>query len=273
MIRNVMASAVAGLVLMAWGGVASAAPVDDLLDALDVPELVGIMRQEGLEYGVELADDMIAGGSTEGWEATVERIYDEDRMYETVRATFAEEFGEADATPLIAFFDTGAGQQIVRLELSARNAMRDQEVEDAARAAFRDVEDVQSDTLESITDFVATNDLIEANLVGSLNANFMFYLGLVDGGGLEMSEADILTEVWSSEDETRTDTREWVYAFLLMAYRPLPEGVIDDYTELSKTDPGRALNRALFAGFNKMYDDISYALGLAVARQMQVQEL
>jgi hypothetical protein len=42
---------------------------------------------------------------------------------------------------------------------------------------------------------------------------------------------------------------------------------------LSRTDAGRALNRALFAGFNKMYDDISYALGMAVAREMQVQEL
>ena len=41
----------------------------------------------------------------------------------------------------------------------------------------------------------------------------------------------------------------------------------------SQTDPGRALNRALFAGFNKMYDDISYARGMAVAREMQVQEL
>jgi len=88
-----------------------------------------------------------------------------------------------------------------------------------------------------------------------------------------MSERDILAEVWSSEEETRVDTREWVYAFLLMAYRPLEDGVVEEYTDLSRTAPGRALNRALFAGFNTMYDDISYALGMAVAREMQVQEL
>ncbi|HKK96839.1 MAG TPA: hypothetical protein VJ928_01570, partial [Marivita sp.] len=181
--------------------------------------------------------------------------------------------GDADFAPLLEFFTSETGQQIVSLELSARTAMRDEEIEDAARAAFRDLEGTESETLATISDFVETNDLVEANLVGSLNANFMFYLGLVDGGGLEMTEQDILTEVWSSEEETRADTREWVYAFLLMAYRPLEDGVVEDYTELSRTDPGRALNRALFAGFNKMYDDISYALGLAVARQMQVQEL
>jgi hypothetical protein len=253
--------------------VAHAAEVDDLLDAMGVPQIVEIMRAEGLEYGETLAADMVPGGSTEGWRATVDRIYDEARMLETVRAVFTQEFGTADLEPLITFFDSETGQQIVSLELSARTAMREQEIEDAARAAFRDLEGTDSETLATISEFVDTNDLVEANLVGSLNANYMFYLGLVDGGGLQMSEQDILTEVWSSEEETRADTREWVYAFLLMAYRPLADGVVQDYTNLSKTEPGRALNRALFAGFNEMYDDISYALGMAIARQMQVQEL
>lgn len=271
--RNMIATALAGASFAFAALPAQAQTADDLLDALGVPEIVEIMRAEGLEYGETLASDMLPGGSTGGWEDTIERIYDEARMLETVRGVFTQEFGDADLAPLLEFFTSETGQQIVSLELSARTAMRDEEIEDAARAAFRDLEGTESETLATISDFVETNDLVEANLVGSLNANFMFYLGLVDGGGLEMTEQDILTEVWSSEEETRSDTREWVYAFLLMAYRPLEDGVVEDYTELSRTDPGRALNRALFAGFNKMYDDISYALGLAVARQMQVQEL
>lgn len=251
----------------------SAASVNDLLDALGVPEIIEIMRAEGLEYGDTLARDMIPSGGSDSWDATVERIYDEARMLETVRGTFTTSFGDADLAPLLAFFDSETGQQVVELELSAREAMRVQEIEDAARATFRDLEGTDSPTLATIAEFVAVNDLVEANLVGALNANYQFYLGMVDGGALDMSEADILTEVWSSEEETRTDTREWVYSFLLMAYRPLEDGVVTDYIALSQTEPGRALNRALFAGFNTMYDDISYALGLAVARQMQVQEL
>ena len=273
MMRNLKAAAVTGLVWAAWFAPAQADEVDDLLDALGVPQIIEIMRAEGLDYGETLAAEMVPGGRTSGWDATVERIYDEARMLETVRATFGQEFGTADLEPLLTFFSSETGQQMVGLEISARTAMREQEIEDAARAAFRDLDGTDSETLATISDFVEANDLVEANLVGALNANYMFYLGLVDGGALTMSEQDILTEVWSSEDETRTDTREWVYAFLLMAYRPLPDGVVEDYTELSKTDPGRSLNRALFAGFNKMYDDISYALGMAVARQMQVQEL
>lgn len=273
MFGAMMKTAATGAALLAWSLPVWASPTTDLLNALGVPQIVSIMREEGIEYGDTLAADMIPGGGTEGWSATVARIYDEDRMLATVQEVFAAEFGDADPSSLLEFFTSETGQQIVSLELSARNAMREGEIEDAARAAFTDLDGTSSEPLAAISEFVAANDLVEANLVGALNANYMFYLGLVDGGALRMSESEILTEVWSTEEETRAETREWVYAFLLMAYRPLEDGVVEDYTTLSRTEPGRALNRALFAGFNRMYDDISYALGMAVAREMQVQEL
>lgn len=273
MVGAIVRAAATGAALIAWSLPTWASPTNDLLKALGVPQIIEIMRDEGIEYGDTLAADMIPGGGTENWSSTVARIYDEDRMLATVEEVFSAEFGDTDPAALLEFFESETGQQIVSLELSARNAMREDEIEDAARAAFNDLDGTTSGPLAAISEFVATNDLVEANLVGALNANYMFYLGLVDGGALRMSESEILTEVWSSEEETRADTREWVYAFLLMAYRPLADGVVEEYTELSRTDAGRALNRALFAGFNRMYDDISYALGMAVARQMQVQEL
>lgn len=273
MIGAMLRTAATGAAVIVWSLPAWATPTNDLLNALGVPQIVEIMREEGVEYGETLAVDMVPGGGTEGWTSTVDRIYDTERMLATVQEVFTDEFGDADVQTLLEFFTSETGQQIVSLELSARDAMREKEIEDAARAAFNDLDGTASEALSTISAFVNTNDLIEANLVGALNANYMFYLGLVDGGALRMSESEILTEVWSSEEETRADTREWVYAFLLMVYRPLADGVVEDYTELSATDAGRALNRALFAGFNKMYDDISYALGMATAREMQVQEL
>ena len=117
------------------------------------------------------------------------------------------------------------------------------------------------------------NDLIEANVAGALNASYRFYAGLVEGGAIEMTESEILADVWSQEEETRTDTTEWLYGFLLMAYQPLDADQMDAYVALSASPEGRALNRALFDAFNKMYDDISYGLGLAVAQQMRGQDL
>ena len=110
-------------------------------------------------------------------------------------------------------------------------------------------------------------------MVGAMNASMQFYGGLVDGGALELSQDEILRDVWEQEEETRTDTREWVHGFLLMAYGPLEDSTLKTYTALSETPAGEAMNRALFAGFDRMYGDISYALGRAAARQMQTQDL
>lgn len=262
----------------AVGGGAAAAPIDDLIDAMGLPEIVEIMRDEGVTQGETLARDMLPGGPDAAWRATVDRIYDPVRMTATVRDGMEQGLDDVDLAPLLAFFTSPSGRDLVQMEISARRAMVDPEVEDSARAAYRAAEaedqgDDKAARLDLLGRFVEVNDLVEANVVGALNASIQFYNGLADGGALDLSEQDILTEVWQQEAETRDDTREWLFAFLMMAYGPLPEETVADYVALSSTDEGKALNRALFAGFNQMYDGISYALGLAVARDMAAQEL
>lgn len=258
----------------AWPATADPArPADALLDRLGLPEIVQIMREEGMGYGSEMARDLIPGGATPGWQASVARIYDTDAMEEVVRAEFQESFGETNATPLLKFFGSKTGERVVEVELSARRAMIDDGVESAARDVFRGLDGSSDERLGLVTDFVQANDLVEANVTGALNASYQFYAGLVDGGALEMTEREILDEVWSQEPETRADSREWLYAYLLMAYGPLSDDDLEAYVELSSSPEGKAMNRALFAGFNAMYDNISYALGLAAAKQMQGQDL
>ncbi|KNG95246.1 DUF2059 domain-containing protein [Pseudaestuariivita atlantica] len=246
---------------------------DRLLDAMGVDGIVAIMRDEGLAYGDELAAQMVPGGPDESWRAAVARIYDTDRMTQTVRVNFAEAIDGTDITPLIDFFESPGGRQLISLELSARAAMMDEAVEEAAKDAFHAAEENPDDRFRQITEFVEVNDLVDSNVVGALNSNIVFYQGLVDGGALDLGDEDILRDVWEQEEETRSDTREWVYGFLLLAYKPVEDDVLQDYIDLSATKAGMALNRALFAGFDAMYSDISYALGRAIAREMQVQDL
>jgi len=250
-----------------------AAPEDDLIEALGVPQMVQIMREEGQGYGADLGRDMLPGGSDAAWEAVVDRIYDTDAMLETVRAGFAEEIEGTDLDPLLDYFTSDAGARIVGLEISAREAMVSEDVEEAARDAYRMAAAEEDPSLEPLEALIEANDLVEANVVGALNASFAFYKGLADGGGLEMSEAEMLSDVWGQEDETRADTREWLFAYMMLAYGPLGEEALADYVALSETTEGQALNRALFAGFNDMYDKLSYALGLALSQQMQGQDL
>ena len=245
---------------------------DAMLDALGMPEIVRIMRDEGIAYGGEMALDLVPGGNTAAWQRAVSDIYDVEAMDAMIRDSFEKSFTVTNADPLIDFFE-GPGAEIVQLELSARRAMIDDRVETAAREAFRDSDGTREPRLELLERYVDSNDLIESNVVGALNASYQFYLGLVDGGAFEMSENEIVSEVWAQEDETRNDTREWLFAFLLLAYEPVDNALLQDFVDLSDTPEGQVMNRALITACNAMDDDLSYALGVAAAQQLQFQEL
>lgn len=273
-VGHLRATAVGALGLtLAWSGPSQAEPVDDLFEALRLPEMIGVMREEGIAYGDELGQDLMVGGPSARWSALLDEVYDTEKMETLVRDEFAESLGETDLDPLLTFFQGETGQRIVGLELEARRAMIDDDVEQAARDSYRATQVDEDPRLDQIGRFISVNDLLEANVAGALNASFQFYSGLVDGGAMQMSEGDILSDVWAQEEETRFDTEEWLNAFLLMAYDPLDDETLDAYIDLSASDDGAALNRALFAAFNEMYDDVSYALGLVAAQQMQGQDL
>lgn len=243
------------------------------MDTIGVPDMIEIMRDEGLSYGAELADQMVPGGSNSSWISTVNRIYDAEKMQATVAQAFYTVLADVDLAPLSSYFNSDDGQTVIGLELSARRAMADEAVEQSARDAYKSLIGSESTRLEAIDVFIERQNLIEANVEGALNANFMFYKGLVDGEAIKLSEQDILAEVWGQEGETRSDTTEWLFGYLLMAYGPLSDAQLAEYDTLYNTDEGRALNRALFNGFNTMYDSISYGLGLAIAHQMAGEDL
>ncbi|MCA1777118.1 MAG: hypothetical protein LC676_16345 [Loktanella sp.] len=100
-------------------------------------------------------------------------------------------------------------------------------------------------------------------------------IGPVDGGGFPqgLGEEDVLADVWNQEPEIRSNTREWMSSFLLMAYAPLSDEELDDYIAFSQTDAGQDLNRLLFGGFDPLFVDISRELGLASSRYMQGADL
>ena len=246
---------------------------DKLLTTLGMERMIELMRMEGRAYAIELGNEMLPGGYNDNWGTVVARIYDKEAMETSVRRGFANALDGVDLTPLEQFFETPEGATIVNLELSAREAMMDSEIEEAAKEKARAYELAGDDAFVLVDEFVKAGDLLEANVVGALNSNMQFYQGLVDGGAFKLSEDQILADVWSQEDETRAETRDWLYGFLIMAYMPLEPGQLEAYTELSKTQAGAAMNAALFEGFDGMYADISYTLGLAAARAMQIEEI
>ncbi|MEY1555918.1 hypothetical protein AB3Y40_09815 [Yoonia sp. R2331] len=251
------------------------AKVEALFDALGLPEMMQIMREEGVNYGAEIGEDLFDGRASVEWTNIVSGIYDADAMQTVVLEGLTTALEGDDVDAMIAFFSGEPGQTIIGLELSARRALLDETVEEAAKEVATEAMLDNTDRYQKVRSFIEINDLVETNVVGAMNSNYAFYTGLMDGGALpqELTEDQVLNDVWSQEPEIRVNTTEWVYSFLMLAYQPLSDADLDAYIAFSETEAGQDLNAAMFAAFDGMFEDISRALGLGSAQFMTGQDI
>ncbi|WP_370401383.1 hypothetical protein [Sulfitobacter sp. JB4-11] len=261
------------LLMMLAAPVLADARMTVLVDVLKLREAAEILRIEGVETADELDLEMLDGQGGASWQIQVDAIYDTDRMVETVRAALERELQGDLLEEVIRFYSENPGARIVTLENTARDAIRDPAVEEAARARFAELDGSDDPRLGLIAELVASGDMVDRNVTNAMNANVQFLRGLVDGDAAEMTEEDMLSSVSGDLDEMTDDTRSWLFGYMLLAYSPLETSEIEDYLAFSRTPAGEALNRALFDGFGRSYEDISYALGRAVALNMLAEEL
>lgn len=243
---------------------ATESELDRLFEAMGIPELITLMGEEGRQQAGDIETDMLGGRGGASWQDAVERIYDEARMAEVFRGDFDAILSEFDIAPLLGFYSTETGEQIVTLELAAREAFLDPAIEAAAEEAVREMRLDDPARADLLAEFVARNNLVDLNVMGGLNSSLAFYEGLT-AGGFDMSQAEIMEEVWAQEPFIRDDTDTWIHAYLGLAYDPLTDAELLEYTELTQTEAGRALNRALFEGFDRVFVEISRDLGVTAA--------
>ena len=259
---------------VAMGQAATPDPADTLFDALQLADIIAIMREEGVDYGQDIDTDLLSSRGGAGWADTVDDIYDVDAMTDLVKRELAANLDGDSVDPAIAFFEGTLGQQIISLEVSARRALLDEALDEAAKDAATIAMADRTDRFVQLETFVTVNDLIETNVVGALNANYAFMTGLESGlMSQTATEEEILSDVWQQEPDIRRNTTEWVYSFLNMAYQPLDDAELDAYIAFSDTEAGQALNAAMFAAFDAMFTDISAQLGRESAVVLSGQDI
>ena len=248
----------------------------ELFQHMGLYDILEIMTIEGLQAAPDLEADLFAGQGGSAWMATAAQIYSVDKMI----ARFEASVPMAALTPdvlaeLVTFFDSDLGKRIAAGEVAARRAFLDPEVQDAAGDLAQDRAAAGDPRLELLTQFIAANELVDRNVSGALNSNFAFYQGLSDAGafGEEMPETMMLAEIWSQEPQIRKDTLDWLFSYQLLAYQSLSDAELESYIALSKSPAGQALNRALFAAFDVVFEQVSRDLGQAAARFLSGQDL
>ncbi|WP_417733339.1 DUF2059 domain-containing protein [Roseovarius sp.] len=273
MVAHALAGLWLGLVLMSGPAMADrAGDVERLITALRFDDTIEIMRQEGMRYGGEVGLEMLSEGERGRWSEVVAGVYDGAVMRAQVKEGFVAALDGVDPAPLVAFFE-GQGREIVALELAARKSLLDPEIETAAQALYDQMAKDGDALVERVEVFIDDSDLIERNVTGALNANLVFYTGLADGGALDLPQEEMLADIWAQEEDMRAQTGTWLRSFLVMAYQPLARDKLEAYIALYQSPAGRDLNRALFAAYDSMYEDLSYKLGFAVAIHMLGEDL
>jgi hypothetical protein len=245
-----------------------------LIDALGLPQIIEIMREEGLEYGADIDADLMNSRGGPDFAEKVAALYDIDAIQSQVGADLFAALEPDMIGDITDFFVSDLGRTIVGLEVSARRALLDNAVDEAAKDAATIAQADQTARFVQLETFVVINDLIETNVVGALNANLAFMIGLQSGGmASSISENQILTDVWTQEAEIRRNTTEWVYTFLNLAYQPLSDDQLNAYITFSDSAAGQALNTAMFAAFDEMFTSISSEMGKASAMILAAQDI
>lgn len=244
-----------------------------LMDVLQIRELSSILHAEGLVFGDTLNREWMEGQGGPAWAGQVTRIYDPERIAESIR-TGVEPVLKGDLLEeTISFFASDLGGQIVMLENSARRAMADPAIEEHARAEYAKAVNAENPRLEQINRMIEAGDLVNRNVTSALNSNYQFLRALVDGDVYAMSDEEILTDGLAERDAITEDTASWLGAFFMLAYSPLTDEELTAYADFAESPAGKALNNGFFAGFDPLYEDISYALGRAMALNIAAEEL
>ena len=273
--RSVLALAM--IAVTVWPALAMAAGVAELSQALRLPELFKVLREEGIRQAAEMEAELFPGMAGGRWQEVAARIHDPARMAAIVEGRLAAETrdhaGSLDG--IVRFMSGDPGARIVALELAAREAFLDEAMREAAEMAWSDMRAEADPRLALIDRLVVANDLIEQNVAGALNGQLAFYQGMREGGALDdaMPEAEMMADLWSQEPQVRADTESWLLPYMVLAYKPLSDADLEAYVDFSLTTEGQVLNRALFAAFDQLFNVLSRALGLAAARLATGQDI
>ncbi|WP_405405535.1 hypothetical protein [Paracoccus sp. Ld10] len=251
---------------------------DRIWQILDLAALMPILQEEALTEAARMeGEGLIAGGGLP-WARVVGRIHDVSRMEALFRSGVRDAAARMD--PLLvdralSFHGSGLGRRVIRLEGSARRALLEDGVEDQARADFARALRDHDPRAEKIVQLIDGADLIAPNVAGGLNAAIAFSRGYAEGGGFDMApdSQQLMAEAWAQRDQIEAEATAWLQGFLMLAYGPLSDDELSDYSLHAASPEGQALSQLLFAGFDRVFGQTSYDMGMAAALRGQGQQL
>ncbi|WP_108837940.1 DUF2059 domain-containing protein [Tateyamaria sp. Alg231-49] len=235
---------------------------DQLVDAMGIPALIAAFSADGIENGTAVDKGILNGQGGNVWAETVRRLYDPARLEEEIRGAFAENLEEQVAAQALLFFESDVGARIIDLEVQARQAMLNPELEAAATAA-------PSAGNAAITEFLEVRDLVERNTDAAMKAQTAFFAGIAE------TSPQIVPPPETEEQRAlmQAETERWLRGYYALAQSPLSEDDVAIYTAFWNTEVAMALDDVLFEAFANSYATLSFGLGQAAGRLLPQNDL
>jgi hypothetical protein len=236
--------------------------VDRLIATMGVPALLQAFSDEGIEAGETLNQNFLNGQGGDLWAETVRRLYDPARLQAEMVDALSNSLPPDVTQQALLFFESAEGRKIVDLEVQARRAMQDPELETVARQAG-------ADAGEDVIALLQTRDLIERNTDAAMSAQTAFFDGLIETSGRQ----SLVPNMDDRRSAIADETESWLRGYYALVHSPLTDDEIAVYTAFWKTDVGQALDDAMFTGFSASYTTLSFGLGQAAGRLLPQNEL
>lgn len=253
----------AALALCLGANAASASPeTDRLVDAMGLPGLIAAFATDGIANSEMINDGVLNGQGGAVWAETVARLYDPARLEEEVRASFDAALDDETAAQALLFFESDLGARIVDLEVQARNAMLDPELEAAAKSS-------PAASGDALTRFLELRNLVERNTDAAVNAQVAFFAGLAATSPAAPPPPDVEAQ----RALIRVETESWLRGYYALAQSPLSADDVAIYTAFWDTDVAEAVDDALFEAFATSYATLSFGLGQAAGRLLPQNDL
>ena len=234
---------------------------DRLFDAMGIPALIAAFAEEGVQSIPSLDASFLGGQGGDVFAETAQRLYDPARIEAELRASFKDLVDPQDARQAEVFFASKQGMDIVALEVEARQAMVDDTLEDAVKAA-------SSEASAGVLRLISVRDLVEVNTDIAMAARHAFYEGLVSA-----APGTQAPDIEGQRGIVAEDTRAWITGYYMLVASALDESDLDTYAAFWETDVGQGVDAALSEAFEKSYVTLSFGLGQIVGRLLPQNDL
>lgn len=251
----------------------SADVYQDLYDAMFLDDIAQVMQSEGNEFVQSIGDTYLEGRSLDRYLAQGAELYNLEGLKRGLVDGLRAELDAEAAQALLDFYVTETGVIAAQLEATARVAISEDAVEEMAKSMVLSAQGKDRDRIQGLLAFIDDLDLVQRNVEGSMNGQFVFLRELTRIEQFGLDENTILALLAESKEETENNVKEWLIAFTYMAYKPLSDAQFDAYLTLQRSDVGLELNDALFTVFQTLDQNISQELGRIVSTQLSAQDL